>query len=172
MWQSWEAGAAVFDEYLLDADWSLNNGNWMWLSCSAFFYQYFRCYSPVAFGKKTDPTGEYIKKYLPMLKAYPKKYIFEPWTTPDAVQKAAGCIIGKDYPEPIVDHKVASKANMAKMKLAYAAHKEGKPMPTSAEADATAAAAAGGGGGGGGAAKRKKDSDGAAGSITKFLKKA
>jgi cryptochrome len=64
LWQSWEAGAAVFDELLLDADWSLNNGNWMWLSCSAFFHQYFRCYSPVAFGKKTDPTGEYIRKYL------------------------------------------------------------------------------------------------------------
>jgi cryptochrome len=32
----------VFDEYLLDADWALNNGNWMWLSASAFFHQYFR----------------------------------------------------------------------------------------------------------------------------------
>ena len=40
-------GARHFDELLLDADWSLNNGNWMWLSCSAYFHQYFRCYSPV-----------------------------------------------------------------------------------------------------------------------------
>ena len=40
-------------------------------------------------------------------------------------QKAAGCIIGKDYPKPIVAHDVASKANMAKMAEAYAAHKEG-----------------------------------------------
>ena len=39
LYQSWEAGAAVFDEYLLDADWAINNGNWMWLSCSCFFYQ-------------------------------------------------------------------------------------------------------------------------------------
>jgi cryptochrome len=112
----------VFDELLLDADWSLNNGNWMWLSCSAFFYQYFRCYSPVAFGKKTDPTGEYIKKHLPMLKKYPKKYIYEPWTAPLAVQQAAGCVVGLDYPHPIVDHGTASKTNMEKMKRAYAAH--------------------------------------------------
>lgn len=51
----------VFEEYLLDADWSLNAGNWMWLSASAFFHQYFRVYSPIAFGKKTDKDGNYIK---------------------------------------------------------------------------------------------------------------
>jgi cryptochrome len=32
----------VFDLYLLDADWSINNANWMWLSASAFFHQFFR----------------------------------------------------------------------------------------------------------------------------------
>ena len=51
----------VFEEYLLDADWSLNAGNWMWLSASAFFHQYFRVYSPVAFGKKTDKNGDFIR---------------------------------------------------------------------------------------------------------------
>jgi len=79
LWQSWEKGAEVFDEWLLDADWALNNGNWMWLSCSCFFYQYFRCYSPVAFPKKWDPKGNYIKKWLPQFKDFPVKYIYEPW---------------------------------------------------------------------------------------------
>ena len=51
----------VFEEYLLDADWSLNAGNWMWLSASAFFHQYFRVYSPIAFGKKTDKNGDFIR---------------------------------------------------------------------------------------------------------------
>jgi cryptochrome len=41
-----------------------------------------------------------------------------------AVQKAAGCVVGEDYPTPIVDHPTVSKANMAKMSLAYAAHKQ------------------------------------------------
>ena len=62
LWVSWEEGVRVFDRHLIDADWSLNACNWMWLSCSAFFHQYFRCYSPVAFGRKTDPQGEYIRK--------------------------------------------------------------------------------------------------------------
>ena len=85
----------VFEEYLLDADWSLNAANWMWLSASAFFHQYFRVYSPVAFGKKTDPRGLYIKKYLPVLAQIPEEYIYEPWDAPLSVQKRAGCIIGK-----------------------------------------------------------------------------
>jgi len=119
LWQSWERGMEVFEELLLDADWALNAGNWMWLSCSCFFYQYFRCYSPVAFGKKTDPSGAYIRKYLPQLAKFPDKYIYEPWSAPLATQKAAGCIIGQDYPRPIVDHTVVSKENMGKMKKAY-----------------------------------------------------
>lgn len=51
----------VFEELLLDGDWALNAGNWQWLSASAFFHQFFRVYSPVAFGKKTDKNGDYIK---------------------------------------------------------------------------------------------------------------
>lgn len=116
LYQSWEDGAQVFEYYLLDADWSLNNGNWMWLSASAFFHQYFRVYSPIAFGKKTDSDGNFIRKYVPQLKNFPKKYIYEPWTAPIDIQKQVNCIIGKDYPKPIVDHSIVSKRNMARMK--------------------------------------------------------
>jgi cryptochrome len=119
LWQSWEDGLKVFEEYLLDADWSLNAGNWMWLSCSAYFHQYYRVYSPIAFGKKTDPDGLYIKKYLPMLKHFPKKFIYEPWKAPYCLQQECKCIIGKDYPKPIVDHDEAKEINMQQMKEAY-----------------------------------------------------
>merc|ERR1712079_408607 len=129
LWISWEEGQAVFEELLLDADWSLNAGNWMWLSASAFFHQYYRVYSPVAFGKKTDPLGNYIRKYVPILKKFPKEYIYEPWKAPLSVQKAAGCIIGTDYPRPIVKHEIVVKENMAKMKAAYDAAKAGKTSP-------------------------------------------
>jgi len=120
LWISWERGQEVFEELLLDADWSLNAGNWMWLSASAFFHQYYRVYSPVAFGKKTDKSGEYIRKWLPILKKFPDQYIYEPWKAPLTMQKAAGCVIGVDYPKPIVDHDVISKKNIARMKEAYA----------------------------------------------------
>uniref|UniRef100_A0A2I3GNN2 Cryptochrome circadian regulator 2 n=1 Tax=Nomascus leucogenys TaxID=61853 RepID=A0A2I3GNN2_NOMLE len=60
LWVSWESGVRVFDELLLDADFSVNAGSWMWLSCSAFFQQFFHCYCPVGFGRRTDPSGDYI----------------------------------------------------------------------------------------------------------------
>lgn len=120
---SWEAGRDVFDRLLIDADWALNAGNWMWLSASAFFNQYFRVYSPIAFGKQYDKNGDYIRRYIPALKDMPAKYIYEPWTAPLAVQEKANCIIGKDYPKPIVDHAAVMKVNMEKMKAAYAAGK-------------------------------------------------
>jgi cryptochrome len=129
LWQSWEQGAAVFEDSLIDADWSVNNFNWQWLSCTAHFYQYFRCYSPVAFGKKTDKNGDYIRKWLPMFKDFPAKYIYEPWDAPIAVQKKFGVIVGDNYPDPIVDHTTTSKDNMGRMKAAYAAQKNGEPMP-------------------------------------------
>lgn len=58
------------------------------------------------------------------------------------VQRGCGCIIGKDYPKPIVDHADVSKANMAKMHDAYDANKE-------AEASGSQSAGSGGGSGGG-----------------------
>jgi cryptochrome len=155
LWQSWEKGAEVFDELLLDADPAINRGNWMWLSCSCFFYQYFRCYSPVAFPQKYDKEGAYVRKWLPQLKSYPAKYIYEPWKAPIADQKKAGCVIGVDYPKPIVDHQSASKENMGRMAKAYEAHKAGV---------ASGGGGGGGGGGsGGGGASAAADSGKAAG---------
>ena len=125
LWISWESGAAVFEERLIDADWSINAFNWQWLSCSAHFYQYFRCYSPVAFGKKTDPNGDYIRKWCPELKNVSKKHIYEPWNMSKEEQKAAKCVIGKDYVERIErikDHTKVSKSNMEKMSVAYKIH--------------------------------------------------
>jgi hypothetical protein len=95
----------------------INTGNWQWLSASNFFYQFYRVYSPVTFGQKYDKEGKFVRHFLPVLKDMP-------WKAPADVQQKANCIIGKDYPEPIVDHKAASQANKDKMKEAYDKHKQ------------------------------------------------
>ncbi|XP_046881746.1 cryptochrome circadian regulator 4 [Hypomesus transpacificus] len=115
LWINWEEGLKVFEDELLDADYSINAGNWMWLSASAFYHQLPRIFCPVRFGRRTDPTGEYLRKYLPVLKDFPSKYIYEPWKAPEEVQLQAGCVIGKDYPLPVVDHKEASQKNLEMM---------------------------------------------------------
>ncbi|XP_067002290.2 cryptochrome-1 [Anabrus simplex] len=119
LWISWEEGQKVFEELLLDADWALNAGNWMWLSASAFFHQFFRVYSPVAFGKKTDKFGDYIKKYIPVLRKMPTEYIYEPWRAPLSIQRQANCVVGVDYPKRIVIHEDVYKTNISRMSQAY-----------------------------------------------------
>uniref|UniRef100_A0AAY4CJS5 Photolyase/cryptochrome alpha/beta domain-containing protein n=1 Tax=Denticeps clupeoides TaxID=299321 RepID=A0AAY4CJS5_9TELE len=119
LWLSWESGMKVFEELLLDSDWSVNAGCWMWLSCSSFFQQFFHCYCPVGFGRRIDPSGEYIRRYIPKLKDYPNRYIFEPWNAPESVQRAANCIVGVDYPKPMVNHAESHRLNVERLKQVY-----------------------------------------------------
>lgn len=125
LWLSWEDGQRVFEELLLDADWALNAGNWMWLSASAFYYQYYRVYSPVAFGKKTDKQGKFIRKYCPELKDFPTEYIYEPWNASLREQQQYKCVLGKDYPIRIVTHEAVQDVNKGRMKQAYDRHNNG-----------------------------------------------
>ncbi|KAI8019928.1 (6-4)DNA photolyase [Camellia lanceoleosa] len=120
----WEKGRDVFERLLIDSDWAINNGNWLWLSCSSFFYQYNRIYSPISFGKKYDPNGDYIRHFLPILKDMPKEYIYEPWTAPLSIQNKAKCIIGKDYPKPVISHDIASKECKRMLAEAYELNKK------------------------------------------------
>ncbi|XP_059640492.1 (6-4)DNA photolyase isoform X3 [Cornus florida] len=81
--------------------------------------QYNRIYSPTSFGKKYDPNGNYIRHFLPVLKDMPKEYIYEPWSAPLSIQTKAKCIIGKDYPKPVVSHDTASKECKRNLAEAY-----------------------------------------------------
>ena len=129
---SWERGAEVFEEMLIDHEEACNDGNWQWLSCTAFFAQFYRCYSPIAFGKKWDPEGEYVRRYVPELKDVPKKFIYEPAKAPIADQKKAGVRVEGDgtekekdglklYPKPMFDFNAQREICIQGMKTAYAA---------------------------------------------------
>lgn len=54
-----------------------------------------------------------------MLRGFPAKYIYDPWNAPEDVQKAAKCIIGTNYPRPMVNHAEASRVNIERMKQIY-----------------------------------------------------
>ena len=114
----WKHGRNVFTKYLLDYDWCVNSFSWHWLSCDSFFHQEVESYNPTALLKTYDRAGCYIRKYLPVLQAYPDEFIHEPWEAPLAVQRDAGCVIGVDYPAPIVNHVRANKENLKKIKKA------------------------------------------------------
>lgn len=122
LWQSWTQGRDVFDRLLLDADWAVNNGNWLWLAGVApFSAPYFRIYDPCPGPKSSlnaDQTGEFVRYFVPELKDMPSRYIYRPWEAPVAVQQKAGCVVGVDYPARIVDHTVAREANLSRFKEA------------------------------------------------------
>ena len=65
---------------------------------------YFRIFNPTSQGQKFDPRGAYVRRYVPELARVPDRYIHTPWTMPLTEQRRAGVLIGRDYPEPIVDH--------------------------------------------------------------------
>jgi len=59
------------------------------------------------------------RKYLPALQAFPKEYIHEPWSAPPEIQMQSKCIIGKDYPLPILSHLTTSKINAERMRQVF-----------------------------------------------------
>jgi len=126
LWLDWQKGFKVFERYLIDSDWSVCAGNWMWVSSSAFekVLQCPRCICPVRYGKRIDPTGEYVRKYVPELRNMPLEFLFEPWKAPVSVQQSANCIVGTDYPQPMVDHKQASRDCRARMEVIKKMYKD------------------------------------------------
>jgi deoxyribodipyrimidine photo-lyase len=105
----WRAGERWFMRLLLDGDQANNNGNWQWIASVGVDPQPFfrRIYNPARHMERFDPEGHYVRRYVPELHPVPDRYLREPWTMPEGVQAKCGCAIGRDYPEPIVDHRVA-----------------------------------------------------------------
>ncbi len=103
----WHKGAAWFWDCLLDADLANNSASWQWVAgCGADAAPYFRIFNPVTQGEKFDSDGSYTRHYIPELAKLPNKYLFKPWESPASILKAAGIILGKTYPKPIVDLSV------------------------------------------------------------------
>jgi deoxyribodipyrimidine photo-lyase len=107
----WRWGERWFMRLLIDGDEANNNGNWQWIASvgtdPAPVYR--RIYNPARQQASYDPDNAYVLRFVPELARVPGRYLPEPWTMPDEVQREARCVIGDDYPAPIVDHAVARR---------------------------------------------------------------
>ncbi len=111
---NWQYGAEWFFDTLVDADIPNNISSWQWVAGSgADAAPYFRIFNPILQGERFDPHGEYIKKWLPVLKDLPTKFIHAPWTAGDIELKMANITLGKNYPKPLVEHSEARDKAMA-----------------------------------------------------------
>jgi deoxyribodipyrimidine photo-lyase len=101
----WQLGERHFMKLLVDGDLASNNGGWQWAASTGTDAQpYFRIFNPVLQGRKFDPAGAYVKRWVPELARVPAEWVHAPWDAPGLLLSAAGVVIGRDYPAPIVDH--------------------------------------------------------------------
>ena len=102
----WHHGERWFWDTLVDADLANNSASWQWIAgCGADAAPYFRIFNPVIQGKKFDPNGSYVRRFIPEIASLPDKYLFSPWETPNHILKESGIELGTTYPNPIVDLK-------------------------------------------------------------------
>jgi len=115
----WRWGETWFMEHLIDGDPAANNGGWQWTAGTGTdAAPYFRIFNPVTQGKKFDPEGAFVRRWVPELANVPVNYIHTPWEMPLNIQSDSGCRIGTDYPEPLVEHSYARKRALETYKMA------------------------------------------------------
>ncbi|MGA0610222.1 cryptochrome/photolyase family protein [Caldimonas sp. KR1-144] len=109
----WRWGERYFAAHLNDFDLAANNGGWQWASSSGCDAQpYFRIFNPVAQSEKFDPQGRFIRRYLPQLAGLSDAAIHAPWQAKPMELDAAGLVLGRHYPRPIVDHALAREKTL------------------------------------------------------------
>ncbi|WP_148714406.1 cryptochrome/photolyase family protein [Chitinolyticbacter meiyuanensis] len=110
----WRWGERYFATQLLDFDLAANNGGWQWAASTGCDAQpYFRIFNPVTQSERFDTEARFIKRYCPELAALPAKLAHAPWRAKPIDLAAAGIVLGRDYPEPIVDHAVQRQLALA-----------------------------------------------------------
>ena len=102
----WPHGARHFLELLADGDLASNNHGWQWVAGTGTdAAPYFRIFNPVEQGKRWDPAGDYVRRWVPELAALPGAAAHEPWRHGGA----------PGYPAPIVEHAAERREALARL---------------------------------------------------------
>jgi len=102
LYLDWRIGAAHFARLLIDADVANNVGNWQWVAGTGNDTRPNRVLNPLRQARRFDPSGDYVRRYLPELSSLPGQAVHEPWTLAGKERRALS------YPAPVVDHGKAA----------------------------------------------------------------
>lgn len=110
-------GEAHYMEHLTDGEPAQNLAGWQWSAgCGCDAQPWFRIFNPVTQGRKFDPDGDYVRRWVPELRQMDGHWIHHPWEAPPEALESAGVRLGEDYPRPIVDHREARERFLARAK--------------------------------------------------------
>ncbi|MEN9896095.1 MAG: hypothetical protein RIR97_1947, partial [Pseudomonadota bacterium] len=110
----WRRGEQWFRDTLVDADIASNAASWQWVAGSgADAAPFYRIFNPILQGKKFDPDGIYVRRFVPEIAAMPDEFLHCPFEAPKLILKAARIELGSTYPNPVVDHAQGRDSAMA-----------------------------------------------------------
>jgi deoxyribodipyrimidine photo-lyase len=108
----WQHGARHFMRWLRDGDLASNQHGWQWVAgCGTDAAPYFRVFNPVGQGVKFDPSGDYVRRYVPELRHLTGAAAHTPWNADDGYDHG--------YPTRILDHaeeRAEALARLAELK--------------------------------------------------------
>lgn len=104
--QPWQRGAAHFLDRLVDGDVAQNQLNWQWVAGTGRdAAPFFRIFHPVTQGRRYDPDGDYVRRWVPELRGITGAAVHEPWLL--------GLEAPRDYPDRMVDHAAERRVALA-----------------------------------------------------------
>jgi deoxyribodipyrimidine photo-lyase len=96
--------------WLVDGDLASNQQGWQWAAgCGTDASPYFRIFNPVVQGRRFDPGGDYVRRYVPELRQVDANSIHEPWTLPGGPPNG--------YLSPIVDRGHERRESLRRLKM-------------------------------------------------------
>lgn len=107
----WRWGAEWFEAKLIDYDVASNYGNWNYgagVGNDARGFRYFRLATQ---SDKYDQDGAHARHWCPELQPLPARFAHAPWRAPRDLQQQVGCVVGRDYPAPMVDLERSADQN-------------------------------------------------------------
>ncbi|MFG3497096.1 cryptochrome/photolyase family protein [Streptomyces sp. NPDC047928] len=96
LYLDWRVGARHFLELLVDGDLANNQLNWQWAAGTGTDTRPNRVLNPVLQGRRYDPDGAYVRRWVPELASLAGPAAHEPWKLPEAERARL------DYPDPLV----------------------------------------------------------------------
>ncbi|MGW4523382.1 cryptochrome/photolyase family protein [Amycolatopsis sp. NPDC004378] len=102
LYLDWRLGARHFADLLVDCDVANNQLNRQWVAGTGTDTRPNRVLNPVLQAQRYDPTGDYVRRYVPELAGIRGTAVHEPWKLTPVELSATG------YPRPLVDLRAAA----------------------------------------------------------------